>query len=61
MDIREIETMLTKLQKVGIATCESCNIQIKFSEIETFNGTYLCPKCLKNIVWKPEGVVELPS
>jgi hypothetical protein len=61
MEIKEIETMLMKLDKVGIAVCESCNQQVKFAEITIFSGTYLCPECLRKAAWKVEGVLELPS
>jgi len=61
MDLREIEDTLLKLQKVGIATCEACDQQFKFSDIEVFGGSYLCPSCLRKAVWKPEDIVELSS
>jgi hypothetical protein len=61
MELKEIENMLTKLDKVGIATCEICNAQVKFSEIDLFNGSYVCPECLRKLAWKAEGVLELPS
>ena len=60
MDIRDIEAAIIKLQKVGFATCESCKKVLPFSEIENFNGTYLCPDCLRKDIWKPQGVIELP-
>ena len=61
VDLREIDDILAKLQKVGTATCESCNLQTKFNEIEMFNGSYLCPDCLRKIAWRTDNVVELPS
>jgi predicted RNA-binding Zn-ribbon protein involved in translation (DUF1610 family) len=61
MELREIEFVLQKLQRVGIATCESCSQQAKFSEVDIFNGTYLCPDCLKKIAWRPEEILELPA
>jgi hypothetical protein len=61
MELKEIENMLTKLDKVGIATCEMCNIQVKFADIDLFNGTYVCPECLRKLAWRAEGVLELPS
>jgi len=60
MDIKDIEATILKLQKVGFACCESCKRQSPFSEIENFNGSYLCPDCLKKVIWKPEDVIELP-
>jgi hypothetical protein len=61
MELKDIELILAKLEKVGIATCESCNCQVRFSEVDIYNGTYLCPECLRKIAWKAEGVLELPS
>jgi hypothetical protein len=61
MELKEIDLILAKLEKVGIANCESCNSQVRFSEIDIYNGIYLCPECLKKIAWKAEGVLELPS
>jgi predicted RNA-binding Zn-ribbon protein involved in translation (DUF1610 family) len=59
MELKEIEAILIKLQKVGTATCESCQMQVKFSEIDIFSGAYLCPECLRKIAWRPERTVEL--
>jgi hypothetical protein len=61
MELKEIDLILSKLEKVGIAACESCGRQTKFSEIDIFNGTYLCPECLRKIAWKAEGILELPA
>jgi hypothetical protein len=61
MEIREIEAIVTKLQKIGFAACETCHNQMQFSKIELFNGYYLCPECLKKEIWKTEGEVELPQ
>jgi hypothetical protein len=61
MDQREMEIILTKLLKVGTAACESCHMQVKFSEIDIFNGTYLCPDCLRKVSWQQEDTIELAS
>jgi len=61
MEIKEIETILMKLIKVGAASCESCESQVKFSDLDMFNGMYLCPDCLRKNAWKPERTVELNS
>jgi formylmethanofuran dehydrogenase subunit E len=61
MELREIEAMLAKLQKVGFAACETCHKQMQFSDIELHNGNYLCPECMKKEIWKTEGEVELPA
>jgi RNA polymerase-binding transcription factor DksA len=59
MELKEIEIALLKLHKVGLAVCESCNQQARFSEINVFNGVYLCISCLRKIAWKQEEPVEL--
>jgi formylmethanofuran dehydrogenase subunit E len=59
MELKEIEIILAKLQKVGSATCESCQKQFKFFEVDVFNGVYLCPACLRKAAWHPERTVEL--
>jgi hypothetical protein len=61
MELKEIDNLLSKLEKVGIARCESCSKETKFFEITIFNGSYLCPDCLRRAAWKTEGVLELPS
>jgi len=61
MDLKEIEDMLVKLQKVGTATCEQCSLLTKFSEIETISGTFLCPNCFRKFAWKSDNIVELPA
>jgi formylmethanofuran dehydrogenase subunit E len=61
MELKEIEHHLQKLIRVGTASCESCGAQTRFSEIEMYNGIYLCPECLKKIAWKPEEILELPA
>jgi hypothetical protein len=61
MELREIEAMLAKLQKVGFASCETCHKQMQFSEIEIYRGYYLCPECMRKEIWKIEGEVELPA
>jgi formylmethanofuran dehydrogenase subunit E len=59
--MKEIEMVLQKLHKVGVVSCESCNRQVRFSEVDLFKGTYLCLDCLRKIAWKPEEILELPS
>ena len=61
MELREIEALLVKLQKVGFAVCESCHKQMSFAEIELYNGYYLCPECMRREIWKIQGEVELPT
>jgi predicted RNA-binding Zn-ribbon protein involved in translation (DUF1610 family) len=61
MELREIELILIKLQKVGTAACESCNKQVKFSDVEVFGGSYLCPDCMRKVIWAKNDIIELPS
>lgn len=61
MELKEIEAILQKLNRVGVAQCESCNQHAKFSEVDNYNGVFLCPDCLRKIAWKPEEMLELPS
>jgi len=61
MELKEIELVLQKLQRVGLALCESCNQQVRFSEMDLYNGIYLCPDCLRKIAWRPEEILELPA
>ena len=59
MDQREMEIILAKLLKVGSATCEACGMQAKFSEIDVYNGSYLCPDCMRKITWAQHEIIEL--
>ncbi len=61
MELKEIELLLTKLEKVGIGSCESCGKQVRIADLDIFNGTFLCPQCMRKVVWETEGVLELPS
>jgi predicted RNA-binding Zn-ribbon protein involved in translation (DUF1610 family) len=61
MEMKEVELIVQKLQRVGVAYCDSCNRQVRFSEIDFYSGAYLCPECLRKIAWKPEEILELPT
>ena len=61
MELKEIELLLSKLERVGIGCCESCDKKLRIAELDVFNGTYLCPQCLRKVAWKSESVLELPS
>ncbi len=61
MELKEIEIILAKIEKVGIGCCESCNKQLKIAELDVYNGNFLCPECMRKVIWKTEGIVELPS
>jgi RNA polymerase-binding transcription factor DksA len=59
MELKEIESLLTKILRVGMGRCESCNRQFRIAEFDVYSGTFLCPECLRKISWKKENVVEL--
>lgn len=61
MDLREISGIINKLQKVGLARCEVCNSETRFSDVNEFKGTFLCPECLQKAAWETEDTIELPS
>ncbi len=61
MELKEIELLLTKLERVGIGSCESCDKQLRIADLDIYNGTFLCPECMRKVVWQSEGVLELPA
>ena len=61
MEIKEIERVLLKLQKVGVARCQSCKAEVAFSEINEFDDVYLCNACLRKTAWRSEETIDLPT
>lgn len=61
MDAKEIEDILTKLQRVGLARCEKCRLEVPFSDVTQFDGIFVCSGCLRQMAWKSEEPIDLPA
>ena len=61
MELEEIILVLQKLNRIGLARCESCNGTMNFTEAVEMSGLYLCPQCIQKAAWNTEDTIELQA
>jgi hypothetical protein len=61
MELDEMILVLQKLNRIGLARCESCNGSMKFTEAVEMSGLYLCPQCILKAAWNTGDTIELKA